>query len=286
MSKDREQIKGKTTTLSKITGAMLQKGKEHHQATAVDYGRVYKIPLGQLKPNPYQPRQVFDREGLEELAESIKRNGVMQPILIRPGKAEDEYFIDAGERRWRASEIAGEVDIPAIFSKGDPEEVAIIENVQRENLNPIELAEALQRLIDRHNYTQEQVGAIIKKGRSTVSQILSINRLPEPVKEQCQRVDIPQRTLIEIAKADSPKQMEAMIKQATEGKSAETIRKTTRKPAAKAKVSESPHIKKIVSLKTHIQKMDAETLSAKERIAVKTQLTELKAAIADAIAKL
>ena len=152
-------------------------------------GGVYEIPLGRIQPNPYQPRKYFDETALSELAESIKANGVIQPIVIRQDK-DNELYLVAGERRLKAAQLAGLESIPAILTEGNPIEISLIENLQRENLKPVEEAEALEKMIKEFSYTQEQLASVIGKARSTVTEILSLNKLPEPVKDECRRADI------------------------------------------------------------------------------------------------
>lgn len=150
-----------------------------------DGNNVVKIRLDSIKANPYQPRQFFDDEQLRSLAASIKRKGVFQPILVQ--KLEDgTYQLVAGERRMRASQLAGLEEIPAIITDFSPEEqleVAILENVQRENLNPIEEAEGYKRLLDEFDHTQEQLSEIIGKSRSHISNVMRLLHLPDDVKQ-------------------------------------------------------------------------------------------------------
>lgn len=146
---------------------------------------VVKIKLDSIKTNPYQPRQFFDDEQLQSLATSIKRKGVFQPILVQklPGGG---YQLIAGERRTRASKLAGLEEIPAIitnFSSEEQLEIAILENVQRENLNPIEEAEGYKRLIDEFHHTQDQLSEIIGKSRSHISNVMRLLNLPDDVKQ-------------------------------------------------------------------------------------------------------
>lgn len=146
---------------------------------------IVKIPVDQIKPSPYQPRQSFDEEQLNSLASSIKRKGVLQPILVQK-ISENSYQLIAGERRLRASEIAGLKEIPAIiseFSSEDQLEIAILENVQRENLNPVEEAEGYKRLIEEFHHTQEELSEIIGKSRSHISNVMRLLTLPDEVKQ-------------------------------------------------------------------------------------------------------
>jgi ParB family chromosome partitioning protein len=141
------------------------------------------LPIASISPNPNQPRRMFDEVAMSELADSIRVKGVLQPILVRP-VGENRYEIVAGERRWRATQMAGLHEIPVVirsFSDIDGFEAAIIENVQRTDLNPIEEAQGYQRLISDFGHTQEMVASVTGKARSHVANLLRLLDLPEDV---------------------------------------------------------------------------------------------------------
>lgn len=141
------------------------------------------LPVASITPNPTQPRRVFDEVALSELADSIRIKGVLQPILVRPTN-DGRYEIVAGERRWRAAQMAGLHDIPVVirsFSDIDGFEAAIIENVQRTDLNPIEESQGYQRLIQEFGHTQEMVASVTGKARSHVANLLRLLDLPDDV---------------------------------------------------------------------------------------------------------
>lgn len=143
-----------------------------------------KINIDQIRPNPYQPRKIFDDTALQELSQSIKQHGVFTPILVK--KSIQGYDLIAGERRLRASKLAGMSDIPAIIvDLNDQEmmEIALLENIQRENLNGIEEAKAYEQLIQRLNYTQEQLANRVGKSREHITNTLRLLKLPEDVQE-------------------------------------------------------------------------------------------------------
>jgi ParB family chromosome partitioning protein len=144
------------------------------------------LPVAFLKPNRFQPRKTFVQEELQDLANSIREKGVLQPILVRPIAGEtNAYEIVAGERRWRASQIAKLHDVPVVIremSDGESLELAIIENVQREDLNAIEEAAAYHELMDRFGYTQDRVAQEVGKSRPHVANTLRLLKLPESVK--------------------------------------------------------------------------------------------------------
>jgi len=152
--------------------------------TAESKGDIVNINISEIRSNPYQPRKVFDQEALEELANSIKEYGVVQPIIVK--KSIKGYELVAGERRTRASKLAGLTTIPAIikdFNDQDMMEIALIENIQRENLNPIEEAESYANIIKLRGFTQEEFAKKFGKSRSYVTNILGLLNLPEKVKE-------------------------------------------------------------------------------------------------------
>ena len=149
-----------------------------------DDDKVVEVSLQQLRPNPYQPRKHFDEQSIQELAESIKQHGVIQPIIVR--SVLKGYEIIAGERRYRASQQLGLQHIPAVvrnFSDQQVMEIALIENLQRENLNAIELAVAYQALMDQFTLTQEELSVKVGKSRSHIANFLRLLQLPEEVKE-------------------------------------------------------------------------------------------------------
>lgn len=146
---------------------------------------VEEIEINKIKPNPFQPRREFNESAIEELADSIKKYGLLQPVVLIKDK--EGYILVAGERRLRAVKLLGENVIKAIvvnYSKDDLREYALIENIQREDLNPIEVAYSLQSLIDEHGYTHEELANVISKSRSYVTNLLRILNLPEFVHEK------------------------------------------------------------------------------------------------------
>lgn len=153
-----------------------------------DDDKVVEIPLSQLRANPYQPRRTFHDETINDLAASIKEHGVIQPIIVRT--VLKGYEIIAGERRFRASQVCGLATIPAVVKKFTDQqvmEIALIENVQREDLNAMEIAIAYQALIDQFSLTQEELSAKVGKSRSHIANFLRLLHLPEEVKQYVSR---------------------------------------------------------------------------------------------------
>ncbi len=168
-------------------------------------GGVREIEVARIRPNPNQPRIQFDEESIAELAASIADRGVLQPILLRPDG--DGFQIVAGERRWRAAQRAGLHGIPAIVRDIDAAataELALIENIQREDLNAIEEADGYRQLIERHGHSQEQVGRLVHKSRSHVANLLRLLDLPEFVRESLLRGDISMGHARAVAAAPDP----------------------------------------------------------------------------------
>ena len=147
--------------------------------------QIVNINIDKIKPNRHQPRSVFNEEKLNELAESIKEKGLIEPILVVRSVAPGEYELIAGERRLRASKLAGFTEIRAIIQDGasdkDKLDIALIENIQRENLNPIEEAKAYKKYSQEYKYTQEQIAKIVNKNRSVIANTIRLLNLPENV---------------------------------------------------------------------------------------------------------
>jgi ParB family chromosome partitioning protein len=147
--------------------------------------RIEKVPIGQLQPNPHQPRKHFDEAALNELAASIKRHGVVQPLIVTPVK-DGKYTLIAGERRWRASKLAGLKDVPAIIrdrEELDHLEVALIENVQRVDLSPLEQAVSIERLHEQFNLSYDDIAKRLGKAHSTVNNTVRLLRLPSAARD-------------------------------------------------------------------------------------------------------
>lgn len=154
------------------------------QPSAPRMGADGRVPIEHVRPNPRNPRRNFPEAELADLAQSIREHGIVQPVVVRPA-AGDGFEIIAGERRWRAAQLAGLAEIPVIIRAVDDRvalELAIIENVQRADLNPVEEALGYQQLIEEHNYTQADLGQVIGKSRSHVANTLRLLKLPDSVR--------------------------------------------------------------------------------------------------------
>jgi len=172
--------------------------------TSADLPRIIEIDLDKIRQNPDQPRKMFNAETLRELASSIEKHGLIQPITVKRDEGEDSFLLVAGERRYRAHMLLERGTIPAIVTEGNPEEISLIENIQREDLNALETAEALQQMIERYRYTQEELGKVIGKAQNTVSEFLKLNSLPQLIKEEYRTSDnsavITKSVLVEITR--------------------------------------------------------------------------------------
>lgn len=151
------------------------------------------LPVERVQPNPNQPRREFAPEALNQLAQSISQKGIVQPLIVRAIGQEGQFEIVAGERRWRAAQIAGLHEVPVVVREFDDVEVleiAIIENIQREDLNPIEEAMAYRQLIERFGHTQEKLAEALSRSRSHVANLLRLLTLPEPVQDMLRKGDL------------------------------------------------------------------------------------------------
>jgi ParB family transcriptional regulator, chromosome partitioning protein len=275
MASIRKKLEAKKTKL-----AMPREHLEDHPAAIgiSEDGGFFQVETTRILPDPNQPRKYFDEQALAELAESIRQKGILQPVIVRRDEA-DKVHLVAGERRYRAAIMAGLERVPAMVTRGNPLEIALIENLQRENSKPVEAAEALGRMIEEYDYTHEQLAFVIGKARSTITETLSLNKLPEEIKEQCRRADnYPRRLLVEIAKKKDQGEMLELFNQVTrDGLKSDEVRSITRKrPHAPRRSPASLAFTKISSLTRHVQSLNLETLEETERAQLLTELQKLR----------
>lgn len=174
---------------------------------AYEKGIIYMIKLPELQPDPNQPRKYIDEEALKELEKSIKQHGVLQPILFRVDEKGQKVIV-AGERRYQASKNIGLEEIPALLVEGKHVEIALVENLLRQNLTPMEEAEALYQMKTEFSYSDSALAKVLCKGKSTITEILSLNRLPEEIRGECRKsLKIPRDKLVEIAKLEKAEDM-------------------------------------------------------------------------------
>lgn len=170
--------------LGKGLDSLIPKGEAVKKSSSKSNNGVVELDINQVEPNKNQPRKNFDQDALNELADSIKQYGVIQPIVVQ--KIDDYYEIIAGERRWRAAKIAKLKKIPVViknFSEQEIVEIALIENIQREDLNPIEEAEAYKRLIDEYNLKQEEMAERLSKSRTFITNSMRLLKLSSKVQK-------------------------------------------------------------------------------------------------------
>ncbi|NLJ70940.1 MAG: ParB/RepB/Spo0J family partition protein [Clostridiaceae bacterium] len=174
----------KQTGLGKGLGALLGQTEKQFQQASQSTEKIIELDLEEISPNKDQPRQEFDQEKLEELAQSIEQHGILQPIIVTFKENLNHYIIIAGERRWRAARIAGLKTVPAIIRNVEDHLIlqhSIIENIQRENLNPVEETNAFHELMTQYNMTQEELANTLGKSRSAVANTLRLRNLPEEI---------------------------------------------------------------------------------------------------------
>lgn len=206
-------------------------------------GSIAEIPVNQIEVNPFQPRTHFDKESLQELAESIKVHGIIQPITVRR-LARDQYQLISGERRFQASQLAGLKTIPAYVRSADDQqmlEMALIENIQRENLNAIEIALSYQRLISECNLNQEQLGERVGKNRATVTNYLRLLKLPPDVQIAVRDNKITMGHARAIINVENPDQQLFIFKKTlAEDLSVRKVEELVRSLGAQAQTKETP----------------------------------------------
>lgn len=253
-----------------LTSNTANQQKHSQQSTeaaeiAVDKGELQKLPIEQLKPGRYQPRKDMSPEALEDLAASVKAQGIIQPIVVRP-VADDQYEIIAGERRWRAAQLAKLDVVPCLIKEVADEAavaIALIENIQREDLNAMEEAIALQRLLDEFQMTHQDVAQAVGKSRTTVTNLLRLNNLEPGVKTLLERgdIDLGHAKLLLALQGDQQTDVAQQIvaKDLTVRESEKLVRKTLEPPKEQEKPQPDPDIERL-------QTQLAETLGAKVAI--------------------
>lgn len=232
------------------------------------------VPIEQIRPGEFQPRRRFDESEMEALVESIRDKGVLQPILVRHIAGSDDYELVAGERRWRAAQFAQLHEIPVVIkelSDQDALEIALIENLQRESLTPVEEAEAFQRLIDEFSHTQDALSKVLGRSRSHVANTLRLLSLPDAVKDMVDAgtltagharalIGVPNAVEVAkliIAKDLNVRQVEALVKRAKAGP--KTTQSAAKDPDTRALEDE---LSGLLGLKVQIQfKANGGTLS-------------------------
>jgi len=241
---------------------------------AYEKGKLYNLNLAEVRPDPDQPRKYFDEQALSELKSSLKKHGVLQPVLVRQG-VDGGLLLVSGERRYQAAKLAGLPTIPAVFTDGEPTEISIVENLLRENLTAIEEAEAIDRLKTRHNYLLSDLSAALGKSDSTLSEILSLTRLPDEVKNDCRNDPKTARgILVEIAKKKNPAKMIALY---AKYKESGLTRGEIRKRPRTHKADDAPvDLGFISSFMERIEKLDVTKMDQAQKDGLIDELTKLR----------
>jgi len=224
--------------LGKGLGALIP---EKTAVSAAHKEEIVYVQSGQIKPNPFQPREDFDQQSIEELAQSIKEKGVIQPLLVR--RRGDNYELVAGERRLRAANSLGLKEIPIIVrdvTDQDSLELALIENIQREGLNPIEEAHAYQHLLDKFNVTQEKISEVLGKARVTITNTLRLLKLPHEIQDEMKKGRISfahGRALLEVEDANRQRSLaQDIISKGLSVRELESLIKSIRPKVSKRKI--------------------------------------------------
>jgi ParB family chromosome partitioning protein len=298
MSEGEAKAPVKRAALGRGLGALLGESKREEPlirpafgtgqggAAELREGSIAMLPVAEIEPDPQQPRRHFAEEALDELAKSIAARGVIQPVIVRP-LGNNHYRLVAGERRWRAAQRARLHEIPAIVRKLDEQEVralALIENLQREDLNPVEEARAYQRLSELDGMTQAEIATLVDKSRSHVANIMRLLALPEEVLGLVETGTLSMghaRALVAVpdaaplareiaAKGLSVRDAERMAKRASRGDSAPRKTRTARNPADDADIAAvQAHLEEFLGLKVTIS-ADADPSSGSVSIRYKT----------------
>lgn len=226
------------------------------------------IKISDIEPNPFQPRKNFDKDALNELAQSIEKHGLIQPVVLI-NKDDDSYMLVAGERRLRATQLLGLDEIKAVvleIPQNKLRELAIIENIQRADLNPLELASSLNELINEHNLTQEELANTLKKSRSWVTNTLRLLNLDDQTKELISAGKISSghaKMLVGLSKEDEKTLANSIAGQKLSVRETEKLVKKLKKPELNSNLEE-----KICELKNHINKLGIKANSSKNKLTI------------------
>lgn len=245
-------------------------------------GDTFLLSINKIELPESQPREHFDPKELENLTSSIKAVGILQPLIVSPGN-NGNFTLYAGERRLRAAKKAKlkKVPVRATFQKQSV--ISIIENIQREQLKPLEEANAYKKLMEDEGYSQTKLAKTLNKGRSTIVEILSLNKLPEKIKEGCRHADISRRTLIQIAKQPSEDAMLKAFDQAlNQGFTSLDFQKNKPKKKTAPKNKDKQFIRKADLFYKELSKLKAETPGSDKSVII-DRLNDIKKEINDVL---
>ena len=247
--------------------------------------QLYQVPLAELQPDPTQPRKYMDPAALDEMTASVSQMGIIEPVVCRQDGATGLCYVVAGERRCAAARKAGLPTVPAVFiDGGNYPEIALVENLLRQDLNPVEEAEALQRLMDVRACQQDQLAQVIGKAKSTISESLSLNRLPQAIRDECrQDPTVPKKVLIEIARKKQERGMLTQFRQYREKQAKAAAKEEEAAPAAQ-KRSKAESLANTISIAaSKIGEIEFPDFSAEDRAMLIESMNSLKDALDEAI---
>ena len=251
--------------------------------------QLYMVPLAELQPDPTQPRKYMDPVALEELTASVSQMGIIQPVVCRQDPATGLVYTVAGERRCAAARKAGLSAVPAVFIDGaNYAEIALVENLLRQDLNPVEEAEALQRLMDDHAYQQDQLATIIGKSQPTISESLSLNRLPKEIRDECrQDPTVPKNVLVVIARKKQERSMLTQFKKYRDQQAKAAAKETggAAAPAARKRTRAEAIANSIAMTASKIGDLEFPDFSAEDRAMLIDTMNSLKGTLESAITR-
>jgi ParB family chromosome partitioning protein len=251
-----------------------------------DPNQLHQIPLAELQPDPTQPRKYMDPVALEELTASVIQNGIIEPIVCRQDPQTGLVYVVAGERRCAAARKAGLATVPAVFIEGDNyAEIALVENLLRQDLNPVEEAEALKKLMDDHSYQQDELAKIIGKSPATISLSLSLNKLPKEIRDVCrQDPTVSRNVLVEIARKKQERAMVTQFKKYRDQQDKAAAKETAAAPNRKRTKAEAL-ANQIGAIQNKIGDLDFPSFSTEDREMITETLTSLQNTLDEALVR-
>jgi ParB family chromosome partitioning protein len=247
--------------------------------------QLYQVPLAELQTDPTQPRKYMDPAALEEMTASVSQMGIIEPVVCRQDAETGLCYVVAGERRCAAARKAGLATVPAVFiDSANYPEIALVENLIRQDLNPIEEAEALQRLMDVRACQQEQLAQVIGKSKSTISQSLSLNRLPQAIRDECRRdPTVPKNVLVEIARKKQERGMLTKFQQYRDKQAKLAAKEQEAAPAARKRTKAESLANTIGSAASKIGDIEFPDFSAEDRAMLIESMNSMKETLDEAI---
>lgn len=238
-------------------------------------GDTHTLRISEIEPNRKQPRQYFDEAAITELADSIRQHGLIQPIVVRP--MEEGYQIVAGERRWRACRMLGMSEVPVVikeFSDEETAQIALIENIQRQDLNPVEEAAAYRALMDEYGMTQEALSKAVGKSRSAIANSVRLLNLPDEIVEMLKKGKLSAGQAKAIASANSEEDMLEIAKLAADGKiTVRGIEKLAAEKSDKEVKEEKPSVPKTAEERSSLSYITEMQISLEDHLQKKVKIT-------------